>query len=260
MLNDANISLYPVDARGLVTFFPDASTSQLTGRQSFNESIFESSRQTMVGFAEMTGGKAFYNRNDLDVAFGKAADDSASYYMLGYYLDKNAKPGWHKLQVKVKQGGHVRARNGFFVTPESRQTETRRMDIKMALASPLDYTGLPLAVRWTGAQAAGAKKKVNFEVDLPPSAGVVDEADHNHLSLEVVALVTRAGDGSTADQFGEHLEANLKPESMAALHKDGVNYNNNVQVSPGQYNVHFIVRDNLSGRVGSVRVPLNVAP
>ena len=36
--------------------------------------------------------------------------------------------------------------------------------------------------------------------------------------------------------------------------------NNNLQVSAGQYNVHFIVRDNLSGRVGSVRVPLNVAP
>jgi VWFA-related protein len=259
MLNDANIALYPVDARGLVTFFPDASTSRMTRLESFNEALFESSRQTMVGFAEMTGGKAFYNRNDLDVAFGKAADDSESYYMLGYYLEKNAKPGWHKLQVKLKQGGHVRARNGFFVTAESRQADTRRMDIKMALASPLDYTGLPLLVSWTGAQPAGAKKKVSFQVTLPPSAGVVDETDHNHLSLEVVASA-RNVNGSPADQFAEHVEANLKPESIAALRKDGVNYNSNLQVAPGEYSVRIVVRDNLTGRLGSVRAPLRVAP
>jgi VWFA-related protein len=259
MLNDANISLYPVDARGLVTFFPDASTSRMAGLPSFNQALFESSRQTMVGFAEMTGGKAFYNRNDLDVAFAKAADDSASYYMLGYYLDKDPKPGWHKLQVKAKQGGHVRARNGFFVTPESRQSDTRRMDIKMALASPLDYTALPLRVGWTGVEQAGAKKKVSFEVALPPGAGVVDESDRNHLNLEIVALA-RKPDGEPADQVAEHIETNLKPESMSALHKDGVNYNSNLQVPPGEYIVRFIVRDNLTGRVGSVRAPLRVAP
>jgi VWFA-related protein len=259
MLNAANISLYPVDARGLVTFFPDASTSRMAGLADFNQALFESSRETMVGFAEMTGGKAFYNRNDLDVAFAKAADDSDSYYMLGYYLDKNAKAGWHKLQVKVKQAGHVRARNGFFVTPESRQTDTRRMDIKMALASPLDYTGLPLVVSWIGAQSAGAKKKVNFQVTLPPSAEVVDEADRNHLSLEVVTVVRKA-DGSPEDQVAENLELNLKPESMAALHKDGVNYNSNLQVAPGEYTVRIVVRDNLTGRLGSVRAPLKVAP
>jgi len=259
MLNDANISLYPVDARGLVTFFPDASTSRMAGLPSFNQALFESSRQTMVGFAEMTGGKAFYNRNDLDVAFAKAADDSASYYMLGYYLDKGAKPGWHKLQVKVKEKGQVRARNGFFVTPESRQTDTRRMDIKMTLASPLDYTALPVVVGWTGSQQAGAKKKVAFQVTLPPSAGLVDESDRNHLNLEVVALA-RKPDGQTADQFAEHLETNLKPEDMPALHKDGVNYNSNLQLPPGEYIVRFIVRDNLTGRIGSVRAPLKVAP
>lgn len=259
MLNDANISLYPVDARGLVTFFPDATTSRITGLQSFNEAIFESSRQTMVGFAEMTGGKAFYNRNDLDVAFAKATDDSDSYYMLGYYLDKKAKPGWHKLQVKSKQGGHVRARNGFFVSAESSAQDTRRMDVKLALVSPLDYTGLPLYVRFAAAQPGGAKKKIDFQLTLPPSASIVDESDHNHLSLEAVAIA-RTSDGRAADQTSEHLEANLKPESMPSLHNDGLNYNSNLQLPPGQYKVRIVVRDNLSNRIGSVTAPLKVLP
>jgi len=261
MLNDANISLYPVDARGLVTFFADATTSRIAGLQSFNSALFESSRETMEGFAQMTGGKAFYNRNDLDVAFGKAADDSENYYMIGYYLDKNAKPGWHKLQVKLKNAnGHVRSRNGFFVTAENRQTDARKMDIRLALASPLDYTGIPLSVRWVGnAGAAGTKKKIAFQINIPPHAGVVDEANNNHLSLEMIAIAL-TGTGESADQFGEHLEANLKAAEMPTLHQEGIDYNSNIQVPPGEYRVRFIVRDDISGRMGSVIAPLTVTP
>jgi len=260
MLNDANIALYPVDARGLVTFFPDATTQRIAGLQSFNSALFEASRETMEGFADMTGGKAFYNRNDLDAAFGKAAEDSNRYYMVAYYLDKNSKPGWHKLQIKVKKsGGHVRARHGFFVTAANREADTRRMDIKSALASPLDYTGLPISVRWLGTQAVGAKKKASFEIILPPSAGVVDESNNNHLSLDVVALA-RNSKGEPLGQFAEHLDANLKPETLPTLHKDGVNYANGIQIEPGDYNVRFVVRDDLTGRLGSVSAPLHLAP
>src|SRR5205807_7551008 len=87
MLNDAEMSVYPVDARGLVVYFPGPESSRIAGLSSFNQAIFQASRDTMTGFAEMTGGRAFYNRNDLDAAFKKAVDDSAAYYMLGYYLD-----------------------------------------------------------------------------------------------------------------------------------------------------------------------------
>lgn len=260
MLNDASISLYPVDARGLVVYFPDATTSQIAGLESFNSALFEASRETMVGFADMTGGRAFYNHNDLDAAFSKAAHDSDSYYLLGYYLDKNPKPGWHKLQVKLKtRGDHVRARNGFFVTPESRQAETRKMDIKLALASPLEYTGLPLSIRWTGSAPAGNKKKVGFQIIIPPSAGIVDESNNNHLNLEVVAVARRA-DGQPADQYAEHLETDIKPDQMPVLHKEGLNYNSNFQMPPGEFMVSVVIRDNRTGRLGSVKAPLRIAP
>lgn len=175
MLNDANLAVYPVDARGLVVFFPGADVSRIEGLNSFNDVLFEGSRDTMDNLAIMTGGHAFYNRNDLDVAFQSAADDSASYYMLGYYMDKNVKPSWHKLRVKVKRAGNeVRARSGFFVTAEAKQADTQRMDINLALMSPLDFTALPLSVRWTGVKSDGAKKRIHFEIDLPPISNVVD--------------------------------------------------------------------------------------
>jgi VWFA-related protein len=260
MLNDASISVYPVDARGLLVFFPGADISKIAGVSAYNKALFDSSRDTMVGFADMTGGKAFYNRNDLDTAFQKAADDSASYYMLGYYLDKNAKPGWHKLHVKLKNGGkEVRARNGFFVMPESTQAETKKMDLRLALVSPLDYSAVPFSVRWGAVQAQGAKKKVHFQINLPPSANVVDTSSNGQVDLEVLAAA-RTPTGQSADHFGEHVQANLKLDSLQAFQRDGLNYGNDLLVPAGEYEVRFVVRDNLSGRLGTVTAKLQVSP
>lgn len=260
MLNDAGISVYPVDARGLMVFFPGANVSQIRGYAAYKQAVFEATRDTMVGFADMTGGKAFYNRNDLDVAFQKAADDSAAYYMLGYYLDKNAKPGWHKLQVKVKRSGtEVRARNGFFVT-DNKKVDNRKMDITLALISPLDYTALPLTVRWTGPQQAeGAKKKIHFQLNLRPAPNLVDTSNNNLVNLEVVAMV-RTSTGNAADQFSQHIETNLQQDNLQVFQKDGLNYGNDVIVPAGEYNVRFVVRNNIDGRMGSVLAPLKVSP
>jgi len=268
MLSDASISVYPVDARGLIVFFPGAK-SALSGAAEgralaeYKQAMFESTRSTMIDFADMTGGRAFYNRNDLDVAFQKSADDSASYYMLTYYLDKDTKPGWHKLQVTTKRGGvEVQARDGFFVTPDADKAASERMDLKMALASPLDYTGVPLSVRWGNVVAGAtkdAKKNVHFEITLPPNSNIVDTANNNLVDLEVLALALTPT-GSPADQFAQRVTTNVKPENMALLQKAGLNYGNDLQVPPGNYSVRFVVRNNLDGRLGSVTAPLKVTP
>ena len=260
MLNDASISVYPVDARGLLVFFPGADTSRIDGVAAYNKALFDSSRDTMVGFADMTGGKAYYNRNDLDTAFRKAADDSASYYMLGYYLERNPKPGWHKLHVKLKNGGkEVRARNGFFVTPKSSEAETKKMDLKLAMVSPLDYSAVPFSVKFEAAQGQGAKKKVHFQISLPPSSNIVDVSNNGQVDLEVLASA-RTATGQSADQFGQRVQTNLKPDSVQVVQRDGLNYGNDLLVPAGQYQVRFVVRDNLTGRLGTVTAPLQVSP
>ncbi len=258
MLSDANIAVYPVDARGLVVFFPGADVSRIEGLGSYNAAIFEADRQTMEDFAGMTGGKAFYNRNDLDVAFGKAADDSANYYMLSYNLDSSAKPGWHKLRVKVKQKGvQVRAREGFFVTPENKQEENRRMDLSLALRSPLDYTGIPITVRWIGNKPEASKQRVRFRVELPPGANLVDVANSGLLNMEVVA-VARTATGASADQFGQHVQVNLAGDALRGAQSKGLTFTNDLILPPGKYSVRFVVRDNLSARLGSLTAPLDV--
>lgn len=262
MLGNANIAVYPIDARGLMTFFPDASSSSEAAATiaAINRAEFESSRDTMSNFADMTGGRAFYNTNDLASALDKASAESAHYYLLGYYLPKDAKPGWHKLKVRVDRGGvSVRERAGFYVlASKPGEKQEASQDVAMALSSPLDYTALPMVVRWTGAPAAaGAKKDVPFLVILPPANVPVDESDNNHVDVEFIA-VARTPDGKNAATFDQEISANLKPEVLAKLKAEGLRYANKLQLAPGEYAVRFVVRDRISGRMGSVTAPLQV--
>jgi hypothetical protein len=269
-LNNANISVYPVDARGLMVLGPTAADNLRVNPRNpggFARTMqARSQRQqdsinTMNSFADMTGGRAFYNTNDLTNAVAKAADDSASYYVLGYYLKADVgKPGWRKLQVKVKRDGtHVRARSGFFVLKEDQNDQrVRAAEIRTAVSSPFEFTALPVTVEWTGrGPDRGSKRVIQFNVVLNPNSITVDDTDKNHVSLEFLA-VARDPTLKVADQVGQSVEANLKPESLEKLRNSGITYKNQLTVEAGDYNVRFVVRDNLSGHIGSLSVPLKV--
>jgi hypothetical protein len=46
--------------------------------------------------------------------------------------------------------------------------------------------------------------------------------------------------------------------SMDKIRADGILYQNALELPAGDYQVRFVVRDNLSGRIGSVSAPLTV--
>src|SRR5208283_3301474 len=138
------------------------------------------------------GGRAYYNSNDLAKGFREAVDDSAQYYMLGYYVDRSqTKSGWRRLAVKVKRDHtEVRARGGFFVTNATVDPEnSRNTDISSALQSPLDFTSLALVAQWDKIEAGKepGKKHVNYEIHLAPDAAFIDDADNHHIVMEFIA-------------------------------------------------------------------------
>ncbi|HSS97064.1 MAG TPA: VWA domain-containing protein, partial [Terriglobales bacterium] len=124
VLNEAQVAVYPVDVRGLTTtILADVQRDSPTRGYQHGEWTDSEIISTFQTFAQMTGGLAFFNTNGLKKAFEKAADDNREYYMLSFYLNSHqTKIGWHKLSVRVNQPGiQVRARNGFFVNPNSDQ-------------------------------------------------------------------------------------------------------------------------------------------
>lgn len=257
--NDAQISVYPVDARGLLSdpTFSGENTGSLVSPEA-SDSARQSSITSLKTFAAMTGGVAYYNTNDLSGAYGRAVQDSSSYYLLSYYLDHHDnKMGWRKLQVEVsRKDADVRARAGFLVTNVSANPQlTQKADLDLALNSPFESTGIPIAERWEGLLAKGPKKEIGFVLRVP-ATGLIDEADKNYVDLEFVAQAISKD--KVAGTVSKQFKGNIVPDTLAKLKSDGMVYQNFFDLAPGDYQVHFVVRDNLSGRIGSLVVPLTV--
>ncbi len=263
-LNDANIALYPVDLRGLVVLGPSADShvtaSDLKRARGSSWWTQQDTLSTFQEFADMTGGKAYFNTNELVHAFHDAVDDSASYYLIGFYLaPDDRKPGWRKLQVKVKPAhAQARARSGFYIMPAEKDTsKSRQSDIALALSSSLDFTSVPLLARWTETTPNGEKKRAAFELILSPNAVLVAESDQNHMSVDFAAAASEPA-GKIVASNGRTMDTHLKPEFLQQIRSDGITYKGALDLPPGQYTVRFVVRDNLRGRMGSVAAPLTV--
>jgi hypothetical protein len=268
-LAQANISVYPVDVRGLVNTSPIGDASKagvrtgaaLVSQMNNRAWMHQSSIDTLNEFADMTGGKAFYNTNDLAESFRRAADDASSYYMLGYYLDThNEHAGWRQLKVKVeKKDTEVRARKGFLVTNATIHMEmTRKADLAYALTSPIEGTGVPVSVQWSGVTPDGDKKKAVFQAHMAPNALTFDPSAQNSLNFDFVAMAFNAKDGKQAGQVSFNFDKAVPEEKMATFRTNGVVLKNSLELAAGNYVVRFVVRDNVSGKVGSVTAPLTV--
>lgn len=269
LLNDAEIALYPIDVKGLTTNNPGANISvpnnpRNPGGYMRSANWRQLDKQaTLETFAASTGGRPYFNSNDLAKGFHEAVNDSSQYYMLGYYLDRsNTKAGWRKLAVKVKREHvEVRARTGFFVTNATVNPEvTRDNDLAAALKSPLDYTALSLSAHWEPAAASqqAGKKSVRFMLTVAPDANMVDAADNNHLMADFVALA-RTDKGELVDKpTGKKIDVHVTAEQVTSIREKGISYRGGLDLAPGEYSVRIVVRDGLSGRIGSVAAPVKV--
>jgi VWFA-related protein len=256
-LNDAQVSVYPVDVRGLVGTIP-TNTTTLAGVPDASAQRWSqmSSLASLTNFAEMTGGRAFYNNNDLGAGFKSAVDDSSSYYLLSYYADhQNTKPGWRKLQVKVaREKVEVHARNGYMVSSATTSPQlTHNADLDFALSSPFDSTGLHLTMKWLGVEPDGDKKKVGFTLRLP-ATGLIDEADQNRFDVDFVAQAIK--NGAPAGNAAQTVKGTMPAATLAKVKSEGLFFSKMLELPPGEYQVRFVVRDNLRGRIGSVSAPL----
>lgn len=262
LLNSANIALYPVDARGTVNtayqaIDPSQKYSPTMAQKAYLQEANQDVITTFEHLASSTGGKPCFERADLSGCFKDALEDSHDYYMLGFYAEpKGMKNGWHKLQVKVSEKGtSVRSRNGYLY-PVPDPAKTRDQDLSAAVNSLLVESAIPFRGEWTAQEPKGSKKAAHFNINLDPSANVID-LEKNKLNIEFVGTA-RAKDGSIAAQFDQKIDRALSPDMIASIRQGGINYKNVFELAPGDYLVRFIVRDNSSGRMGGVSTILKV--
>src|SRR5205807_5960144 len=174
-----------------------ASGSRLQATLSNESAQLQSVHDGMKDVAERTGGKAFYNRNEIEGAIRSSIDDGSSYYTLAYYpSNKDWNGKFRKIQVKVKQAGvRLRHRQGYYaVNPKTFVDKTQQQqDSVFAQALNLDVPISTALLFRAGVLQPSEKTEnktlVNFVMD---SHAINFEAENDGLQHASVQCVVQA--------------------------------------------------------------------
>jgi len=272
LMDESGIAVYMIDARGLETidlgFRPKASDIMrqpnpvpISATGPVDE-LLPRIPQPVPGLLELsqrTGGRAFYNRNDLETGIRRALNDSRFTYELGYYPDHNRWKGeWRKIQVKVNRPDvRVLARAGYFALPDPRpqQPKDRIELLSQIAASPLDATQFPLSVQITScAEARG--RELTAMVHLKPQLMLSVGSDgHWKGNFEIMFmqldLKNKLLDATQKDAY-----ADLNPNEYAEVVQKGWDLPTQLKIMPGATVLCVILHEKNSDAVGSVHIPL----
>jgi len=116
-------------------------------------------------------------------------------------------------------------------------------------------------VKWLGTSGDGAKKKAEFIVHVPAGGVSIEGINgQNHLNFDfaAAAYVNKGSAGKAAITIGKTVAPSVPDAQMASLRAKGIDMKNALQLAPGQYTVRVVIRDNVTGKIGSVTAPLTV--
>ena len=185
LLNDAEISVYPVDARRLYSD-PSNGADQHLGNISARTSSNVATAQTeflqkkgteqlsMDAVAEATGGQAYYNTNDLKTAVGKAISNGSNYYSFSYIRPSSEFDGkYHSIDVTVDRPkvtlGYRRGYNA-----DDIQHNAITPTLSLATAAPPSYGSNMTASMGRGVPTTS---QIKFLVSVRPSTEPVKPTD-----------------------------------------------------------------------------------
>jgi hypothetical protein len=212
----------------------------------------------MEVMADRTGGKAFFNTNDIGGAIRHAIEDADATYVLGYYPSNIQWDGrFREITIGAKRpGAHLRYRKGYFAYAEPAvdiQRQKERME--QVIASPLQDAEWRLRVAVTPkTEPAGRRIAADVEIDASRLSfrmdGVNRVADVQ-IAWTQYGLGARAAGGVT-----EALNIVFSPQAYEASLREGLKISREVAINEGAVLVRFVACDLGSGAIGSVDIPL----
>ncbi|HKW74074.1 MAG TPA: VWA domain-containing protein [Terriglobales bacterium] len=280
-MTDAQIAVYPVDARGLVAsqYFSAASTGRdqfgrsLTGARlgsamSSESAALQAAHGSMEDLAERTGGRATYNRNDIDGAIRHSFDDGSTYYTLAYYPSNKKWDGkFRKIRVKVDRGGiKLRYRLGYYamdpkvVVARNQKQQTAIFSDAMSLDTPLATALLFHAGVIVPPAPAQNTVVVNFGIDAHAMSFDEDNAGLRHARAEC-AVTAFTEKGKYVKSVSGVVASALKPDTFTKVMQSYYPCRQIIELPPGSYVLRLGVRDLSTGLLGTTngRVTVPVA-
>lgn len=258
LLDSANVSVYPIEARGLQVYLPEIGGPPLPPPPVATTAAVvadHATQQAMLEIAQRTGGRAFILTNDIFGAIRTAIDDSRVTYTLGFYPESARLDGkFHPVTIKLaeRRGVTLRYRQGYIDTPDAPgDPKQRKNDLEQAASSPLDGNAIPLTARLLPSNAGGYNLNLNISLSglslLPDGEIWTGEVD--------VFLVERDQRGKEFGRVNDTIAMRLKQATYEQMLKTGAPYQHAVTLSPNANVLRVVVRDARSGDLGSLTIP-----
>jgi VWFA-related protein len=268
----ANVSIYPIDTRGLIAAPPGGGASKAgsRGAGNFNGSSYNSQRaginnsqETLMTLASETGGKAFVDSNDLTVGIEHAQRELRSYYILGYYTTNSAEDGrYRRISVKLNnnQTAKLEHRQGYYANKVwgKFNGQDKEQQLREALASGQPITDLPLALQVDYFRVAQGAYFVPVSVKVPGS--VVAMAVKGGASLTQLDFIGQIQDEArnTVGNVRDFIRIKLDAELAKKVTHRSFQYDAGFTLGPGKYRMKFLVRENVSGKMGTFETRFTV--
>jgi len=261
------IAIYPVDARGVAFLGADA---QVTGSEAFtqaedyettsgqgeeNASIIE----TLQVIADTTGGRAYINHNDLEAAMADSMQTGSNYYTLAYRptgVEWNGQ--FRKIAIRTARP-HLKLlyRSGYYAISDPsnlKEDASRTMAMAMLPGVPVS-TQFIMKARVISPEAIDEATKVDILVDVHDLA-VTEEKGQKTPKVQF-AGVAWDNDGKQCASFSGLFHA-VSQAQYETLLRTGLQVHEEIPLKPGSYQLRLGVMDRLSGRIGTLDVPLTI--
>lgn len=259
------VSIYTVDARGLITnvgLADNPGSAQMAAITLAERAGMESGLMTL---ADLTGGRYVGGTNNFDLVFQRIYDDLDGYYVLGYYPQDTRKRGRErKIEVMVAEAGTSLAyRKLYFEREEWKRLSEQEKQAELLAALQSDsFTGdFPIAVSVDTFLGEQGKTVAVLTVGLPARevnfvpAGKVANADVR-LALQLFAEgATKPTEVNQVfrEEYSSRRLNELKDEPFEYLQ-----HYLQIPLTPGNYRLSVVLRDESDGRTGGYRLNLNV--
>jgi len=268
----ANVSIFPVDARGLVASAPlgDATRSSPGGLTMFNGQQAGTalgnmlgSQDTLYALAKDTGGKALFDSNDLSLGIVQAAQAVTSYYILGFYTTHTALDGkFHRVKISLAGGrsADLSYRQGYYADKEFAKftdaDKERQLEEALMLDNPV--TEIPIAIEVNFFQLNRAEYFVPVAVKIPGSElALARRRGAARTRLDFIGEV-KDEYGITMQNVRDRLDIKLTDDTAAQLGKRPIQYETGFTLLPGRYVIKFLARDSETGRIGTFQTPFTI--
>jgi len=265
----ANVSFYPIDARGLVAQAPmgDATKGSPGGQAMYSGSSaravtsnFQNQQETLDTLAADTGGKALLDNNDLSMGIVQAQKDMSSYYIIGYYSSNTALDGRFR-QIKISLNSKSATtriakldyRRGYYAGKQfnkfNENDKERQLAEALMLGDPI--TDMNIAMELDYFRLARDRYFVPLAVKIPGSE--IELAQHGGAESTRLDFIGEIKDakGGTAANVRDSIPVKLKGESSQQLSKTSLEYDTGFVLAPGVYTAKFLAREDTTGKMGT---------